>query len=426
MIFDFTIHDLWFNTKALAAGKVTKDTPDPQPGFSYWRRDADGNPEGVGVELCWLDAFMTAGAWKPDVLMKASQKVLYQKATEVGYTAVINQGLVTPNFTNLSALLDDYRVSFEMLQELDKQGKLQLRTYQRVAYKNPKDSVDQLIRGTLDLRQKYDSDMLRVSGIKIHPEGNWNSHTSLMLEPYADKPGYRGKAGIPAERIREIMLKANAAGIDVSTHVDGSATVRATVDAIEASTKAGHHAARNSLEHYHVVHPDDHKRVVEMGIMINSTPLFGTDWSNSDQQAYTILGRDRVRTHYMPYRDALQRGLRVSLSADVPSSPLELMAPLFGIEAALTHRDPSNPDSKRFPPGDDGPNVTLEQAIQGITIFPAWQARMEDKLGSLEVGKYADLVILEKNLFDIEPTDIADVKVMATMMDGQFTHRDGF
>ena len=87
----------------------------------------------------------------------------------------------------------------------------------------------------------------------------------------------------------------------------------------------------------------------------------------------------------------------------------------------MTLQDPTNPDSRPFPEGRKG--ITLEQAIKGVTIFSAWQMRMEDKIGSIEVGKYADLVILEKNLFDVKPRDIADVKVKATMMDGKFTYR---
>ena len=81
------------------------------------------------------------------------------------------------------------------------------------------------------------------------------------------------------------------------------------------------------------------------------------------------------------------------------------------------------PDSKVFPPGREP--ITLEQAIRAVTINVAWQIRMEDKLGSLEVGKYADLVVLEQNLFDVSPDKVADVKVVATVMDGEFTHRDG-
>lgn len=90
------------------------------------------------------------------------------------------------------------------------------------------------------------------------------------------------------------------------------------------------------------------------------------------------------------------------------------ISPLFNVQSAMTLSNPSDPDSKTFPPGR-----------KGITINAAWQLRMEDKIGSLEVGKYAELVVLEKNLFDVKTDDIADVKVLGTIMDGNFTHRDG-
>ncbi len=122
------------------------------------------------------------------------------------------------------------------------------------------------------------------------------------------------------------------------------------------------------------------------------------------------------------YPDAMRRGVKVSLSADIPSAPVELIGPLFHIETAITLQDPLNADLKPFPPEK---SLILEQAIKGVTIFPAWQMRMEDKIGTLGVGKYADLVILEKTLFDVAPRDIADVKVMGTMMGGNFTYRDG-
>ena len=94
------------------------------------------------------------------------------------------------------------------------------------------------------------------------------------------------------------------------------------------------------------------------------------------------------------------------------------------VEVAITLQDPTNPDSKPFPPGRVP--LTLEQAIRSVTADPAWQLRMEDKIGSIEVGKYADLVILEQDLFDVAPRNIADVKVVATMMNGRFTHGGDF
>jgi predicted amidohydrolase YtcJ len=135
------------------------------------------------------------------------------------------------------------------------------------------------------------------------------------------------------------------------------------------------------------------------------------------------MGEQRVRDEYLAYQAIIRNGNIVSFGADIPALPLEQISPLVGMEAALTLRNPMNPASKVFPEGREP--ITLEQAIKAVTINVAWQIRMEDKLGSLEVGKYADLVILEENLFDVAPGDIAEIKVIATMMDGEFTHRDG-
>lgn len=421
MIFDFTIHDLWFNTKALEAAGITKETEDVQPGFSYWVRDRRGNPTGVGVELTWTNAFVAAGAWDPEVLVRASQQALYETAVSDGWTSVINQGLVTPNVANLPKALEDVEASFALLEELDSNGKLKLRTFQNLIYKNPNDSVDLLVESAVELRAKYDSDRVRALGIKIHPEGNWVSYTALMLENYADKKT-KGQGGVPPERVAEIVAAANAKGIDVAVHTDGSATHRTTLDAFEASIEAGHGDARNSLQHYINPTPEDQERAAKIPIGINVTPLWATNWGNNMAQALPKLGKKRIEEMYQPIRRALDAGARVSISSDVPSTPAEDSAALIQLESAVALVDPTNPDDE--PALDPSKAITLEQGIKALTIYPAWQARMEDKIGTLEVGKYADLVILEKNLFDVAPTDIADVKVLATMMDGRFTYGD--
>jgi len=419
VFFDYTIHDLWLNSKALEMAKITKDTPDPQPGFSYWRRDAAGNPEGVAIEVSWLQAYIDIGAWKPETMLPESRKILYQKAAEAGLTAVMNAGLVTPNLANQPEAFKDQKAALELLDELDAKGDLELRTFVYMIYKKATGDVGELVQGTLELREQHDSDRVRVAGIKIHPEGNWMTKTSLQVEPFLD--GDSGNVGIPGDKVKEVILAGNAAGLDVITHVDGSATVRATVDAIEASRQAGHTDARNTLQHYHLVQPDDHARVIAMELPINVTPVFTTDWSNTDALAINMLGEERAAAEMNEYPDAVRRGLKVSLSADIPSSPVDMIGPLLSMEAAMTLQSPNDEGSKTFPPGKQG--LTLEQAIQGVTIFPAWQARMEDKIGSLEIGKFADLVVLEKNLFDVDPKDIADVEVVATMMGGRYTYQ---
>jgi predicted amidohydrolase YtcJ len=419
---DYTIHDAWMNSKAMEMGGVNKDTKDPVPGLTYWVRDEDGNPTGYGKEFAWLGAYIKSGAWQPEEMIAASQKKLYDMAAAFGYTSYINQGLVTPNITNLAAHYEDTKVALQLLDDLHRKGELKLRTSLQVLFKSESDSVDDLINNANELRGRYNSDAVRISGIKVHPEGVFTSHASAMLEPWTDQPEKKGSRGISAERTFEVVMAANKAGFDVSVHTDGSKTHRDTIDAYLKAKEAGFSDARNSLQHYVNVHPDDMQRVIEHKIPVNLTPIWATTWSGGLDSALAILGEERTVNNFQQIRTAYDGGTSVTVSADVPSTSAELMGALTQCEAAVTRLDPSDPNTTQvFPPMSQA--LTLEQCLRTVTIEGAWQARMEDKLGSIAVGKYADLVILEKNLFDVEPREIADVKVVATMMDGKFTYR---
>jgi len=432
ILLEFTIHDAWLNTKALEIGKITKDTPDPLPGVTYWVRDDAGNPTGTGKEFAWLPAFIKSGAWQPETIIPDSQKELHQAAVEAGITAYLNPALVTPNLNDVKGSLDDYKIIMEYMSELDKKGELKIRTFVSPIVKNPNLNPEELAKTAAAFAKQYNSDHLRAFGIKIHPEGNWSSRTSLMLEPYLPEnasaellerpsPTAYGAASVKGDLMKRVVLAANARGLDVFTHVDGSATVRNKIDAIEASREAGYTDARNALHHLFWTHPDDLQRILDMDIPVNVSPNFSTDWSGQRELALQLLGEERVQQQLTMYPKVFNNGNKVSISADIPSAPIEHIGPLFSMEVAMTIQDPSNPDSEVFPPGRKG--ITLEQAIKGVTIDPGWQLRMEEKIGSIEVGKYADLVILEKNLFDVAPRDIAEVKVVATMMDGKFTYQ---
>jgi len=421
IMFDYTIHDAWLNTNLLKAGNIDKNTKDKQPGFSYWERDSEGYPTGNSIELAWFEPYIESGAWNREVLVNESQKTLYDAAASQGWTSVVNIGLVTPNISDLQENQIEYEYAMKLLANLEKSGELKLRTFMHYMYKNGDVPVDDVVNNTLKFKEVYDTDMLRMSGIKIHPEANWGTHTSLMLEPYTDRPDYNGIRGISAERVEEVFLKANSNDIDVSIHVDGSSTIRSSIDAIEKSRKEGNTDERNSLQHFAVVHPDDMKRVAEMQIPVNLTPIWRTDWGNGYQLALDKLGDQRAHSYFQMLGTVVRTGTKVSVSADVPSTPSEEAGALFQLCAAMTQINPNNPNSKPWGPATEA--ITLEEGIKTLTIDPAWQTRMEDKIGSIEVGKYADLVILEKNLFDVSPREIADVRVLATMLDGQYTYK---
>ncbi len=431
ILLEFTIHDAWLNTKALEVGEITKDTQDALPGVTYWRRDDAGKPTGTGHEFAWLPAFIKTGAWEPEKIIPESQQALHRAAVEAGITAYLNPGLVTPTLNSGMAAFDDLQYVMDYLSGLETNGDLQLRTFVQPIYKNPSADPEEFCKTAGSFTGQYDSDRLRIAGIKIHPEGNWSSKTSLQLEPYLGaeveeetqkpSPTAYGAASVNGERMKEVVLACNAKGLDVNTHVDGSRTVRNKIDAIAASRKAGHTGMRNQLSHLFWTHPDDLRRIFDMDITVNVTPNFTTDWSGQKLLAMSLLGKERVQQQLTMYPKVFANGNKVSLSADIPSAPIEHIGPLFQMQTAMTIRDPSNPDSEVFPEGRKG--ITLEQAIKGVTLYPAWQIRMEHKIGSVEVGKYADLVILEKNLFDVAADEIADVKVIATLMDGNYTYQ---
>ncbi|MGF1835159.1 amidohydrolase [Photobacterium sanguinicancri] len=423
ILFDFTIHDAWLNSAMLEAGGINKNTKDKQPGFSYWHRDEQGNPVGAAVELSWFPAYLKSGAWNREKLVVESQKTLYDNAASQGWTSVINVGLVTPNISIIDANIDEYEFAMDLLHKLEKSGDLKLRTFMHMMYKNGEWAPKKAVEQTLAFKKRYNSDMLRMAGLKVHPEANWGTETSLLLKDYTSNPGYKGIRGISAERVDEVILAANAESIDVSIHVDGSATAEATIDSILKSRKQGNKDERNSLQHFAVVNPKDMKRAVDNLIPINMTPIWRTDWGNGYQLALAKLGKNRAHNTFQMLADAFENGNHVSISADVPSTPAYEAGALFLIESAMTRKNPNDPESKAWPPKEQA--ITLEQGLKAVTILPAWQARMEDKIGSLEVGKYADMVILENNLFDLDADEIGEAKVLGTLVEGEFTFKDG-
>ncbi len=420
-ILDFTIHDVWMNSKAFEAGQVPADDPDQVPGVMFWQRDANGDQTGIGIEFQWASAFRNAGAWDPAGEIPDIQKNLYEQAVKTGITAVHVPLMAMPTVTDLSLVKEDEKLALAHLHELEKKGELTIRTFVATGFKDPTATADDIVAHTLEMREMYDSDVLRIWGIKIHPEGNWSSQTAWMMEPYTD--GTRGAAAIEGPMITSVYLQANQNGLPVGTHVDGSQTVRNTVNAILTARGAGYDVPNNLLHHYFWVSDQDHEAVIENGIMVNTTPIFHVDWEAQDVNALDLLGRARVEATFARYSSLMALGHNVSISSDVPSSPINLIGPLLNVEIAMTLRDPLNEDSKPFPLSRKP--ASLEESLKAVTIYPAAQQQMEDKIGSIEVGKYADLVVLDQDITSVEPREISNIKVLGTVMDGRFTHRNG-
>jgi len=419
IILDFTVHDGWLNSRAMEMANVARDTPDGLPGVTYWVRDEAGNPTGAAIELQWMGPYVDIGAWEPDKMVRASKEMLFTLAASNGTTAFVNPGIITPNVKDTHGGMErDFEAILAMLHEMEEKGELELRTFPQPAFKNKDADPQKFVDFGVRMREQYNSDLLRVQSFKIHPEGNWPAEVAPMLEPY--ETGKVGTFNVEPDKIAAIILAAAKADMDVATHSDSSGTARAVVDGILAARDAGY-PSRSAIHHASWIHPDDQKKIIGHRIPVNTTPNFSNDFSGTDDDALRLLGEERTRTMFGRYPYFARAGVSVSLSSDVPSTPPDMQAPLFVIQGAVTLKNPADPESRPFPP--DNEPMSLEQAIRGMTIEAAWQIRMEDKIGSLEVGKYADLVVLDKNPFDVDPMDLSKIDVLMTMMNGRFTYQ---
>ena len=213
--------------------------------------------------------------------------------------------------------------------------------------------------------------------------------------------------------------------IDVITHADGARLVKRLTDII-IEAKERYPNARNRLDHISMMDSDTMARVVKHNIPTNATPMFinEMDAGKGGADVYKFMERDYIEDAYGNYTEIAQRYGNLSLSGDTPGIAIDKAYPVYLMQQAMTLVEPTIKGSTPFPPWR--PKLTIDQALHAYTVAPAWQMGMEDVIGSLEVGKYADIAIFEKSLRDIKPENlIAEAKVVGTLLGGEFTHRDG-
>lgn len=418
-ILDNTIHDAWLNTAALTAANITKETSDLVPGVTYWVRDNDGNPTGAAIEIQWFEAYGQI-AWDPETMIPESAEMLYGIASANGTTTFLCPGIVTPNIKDVhDGMEKDFIVAMDMLKKWEDEGTLKMRTVGVPMFKSSTGDPQKFVDFGAKMSQRYNTDKLMVNFLKIHPEGNTIAGTAPFVDPYPGTENY-GSFNVEPEVTMAIVTKAAEADLDVVIHTDGTRSSRAAIDAILAARELDSDN-RSALHHAIWVHPEDQKRVIENKIPVNSTPNFTNTFGNGDKDNERVRGVEEVNSSMGQYPHFARNGVRVSISADVPSTPPSMQGPLFVMQCAITGKDASNPEARAYP--ENRTPMTVEEAIRAVTIDAAWQLHMEDKVGSIEVGKYADLVILEESPFDVDQEKIKDIQVVATIMDGQYTFK---
>jgi len=205
----------------------------------------------------------------------------------------------------------------------------------------------------------------------------------------------------------------DAKGFQVHIHAIGDATVRYALDAIEEAEKSnGKRDARHHINHLQVIHPDDIGRFTKLDVGASFEPLWAYEEPYITDFARPQLGPERINWVY-PIGSILRAGAHVALGSDWSVSTPD---PLLGMETAVTRVDPITNDTEPFLPEQ---RISVEDAIAGYTIEAARYNLLDDTTGSIEVGKFADLVILEKNLLEIPSSEISNAKVLVTLFEGE-------
>jgi predicted amidohydrolase YtcJ len=404
-------HSLWANSKALEIAGVSRESEDPIPGFSYYVRDENGEPTGYVLEV---DAVLgIVNAIEPIGLdtMETLLRNWLPNASAAGITSVFDAG-VPPIGNDQGALIGLYT-------DVEKAGDLPFRVVASYSVKSP--PVDDAVAKLSDIRGRISTDLVQVGVVKVIGDGTQEGYTAWLIEPYADKPGSTGGSPFTEDQWRQLIREVDAAGFDVHVHACGERTARTALDSIEAAIAANPaRDRRHTVAHLVYVEDPDNRRFGELGVIAQ----FSANWISADPDTVQNLaaryGRPRQDLLYRT-QDVLRSGGRISLGTDWPAAGyFSTYKPLDSIQIGVTRQLIGSADAAVLPPADQ--RLSVAEAVHANTLGAAYQIRLDHKVGSLEVDKLADMIVLDRNILEIDPHEIHQAKVTMTMMNGQIRH----
>lgn len=410
-------HDLWCNSAALRSAGIDASTPDPEPS-QYYVRDPDGTPTGHAVEGAACIPILDAVGTFTVQTFRQAQALTLDRAPSYGMTGYFEAGaLAGPTNASSEPVYADFI-------ERDLAGQLNLRVAGTVWTRSQSDDPHEITAQLIDWHDRLASPHVGIAHCKLWADGTLFSGGSLLLQPTCGPHGSVGQMTFDVDHIAAQVMSVQQAGFDMHIHVDGDGSARAVLDAIEhVQQQIGRGSSRHAIAHNTLVDPIDLPRYAHLGVLANCTPLWGTDYHGQYRRIYTdLLGADRVAERLFPYGDLVRSGAVVTYGADLPGVDVDEVPPLLQIESLLTRQRPGFPDDE---PLGLRQRIGLHDALRGYTVNGAYQLRMEDQVGSIEVGKQADLVALGADLFQVSMHEVHQVPVTLTMMGGRITHREG-
>ncbi|MDM9624140.1 amidohydrolase [Rhizobium sp. S96] len=347
-------------------GLSTGGEPDPRPTAAEWRTDMD--VMRLGLDYC----------------------------ARHGITTIQN--------------MDGNLYQLELLAAIEQEdGGLPCRVMIPFHFKNFM-SVDMLEKAS-EMAARYDSDFLRSGVVKVFFDGVLDSWTAVMVEPYADRPGYCGEGLFTAEQFREVAVEADRRGLQIAVHAIGDGAVKAVLDGYAAAREAnGVRDSRHRIEHIEVVHGSDIPRFAELGVVASMQPPHPPGCMGVPlEPTVSRIGPARWPLSYA-WRTLKDAGAHICFASDWPVSPI---SPIHGMHAAITRT--------RWQESDPDQSFSLPEALEAYTVEGAYVEFREATKGQIKPGFLADITILSHDLEAIDPTDLTSVRPVMTICGGRIT-----
>ncbi|EMY8531340.1 amidohydrolase [Bacillus paranthracis] len=397
-------HSVWANSKALEIAEITKDTPNPNGGVI--ERNENGEPSGTlrdtatNLVLDKLPKYNTE-QYKEGLI------TFQQLAASNGYTQV-NDVVVPQQDTVIEALT-----------MLEKEQALSIR--HNLALTIQPSEGQERIPYVKEQRAKLQGPLVKMNTVKLFMDGVLEGGTAYLHEPYNNKPNYYGVPVWEKPAFEQMVQTLDKEKFQVHIHSIGDAATTETLNTLAiAQEQNGKRESRHKITHLQLVKENDINRFKDLGVIGVPQPTWFLKDGEYFAQAVELLGEERANEQY-PMRSFINKGVVMASSSDYPITQGPYFSPLAGIQMGITRTSLQDTNSQNALNPKE--KVSLAEMIKTYTINGAYANFLEKETGSIKVGKKADIVVLDKNLFKIPKHDIHKTKILLTLLEGKETFR---
>lgn len=393
-------HVIAVNSKALEVMGVTRET-EQIPGGSI-AFDDDGEPLGIFTEAA-RDLVYDA---LPELTVEDVKRMLV-----AGGKDALSYGITTMHTDDFEALpVGEYPKVLEAYRELEDAGELPVRIYAQCLLAH-KDLLDEFL--SHGYTTNYGSPMCRIGSLKLLIDGSLGGKTAFMRDPYLNDPSTKGIATMSQDELNKLLLTAQKKGLMASLHSIGDGAMEMSLNAIEyAEMNCPRADMRHAIVHCQISTDDLLKKFKKLNVVAHIQPAF------IDTDMYIVeerVGKEKTKTSYA-WKTMHDLGIHMAFGSDSPVISLSVME---GLYCAVTRKDlAGNPENGWIPEQA----ISLYDAVYAYTMGGAYASYDDGRKGSITKGKYADMVILDKNIFDIPEEEIKDTKVLKTILNGKIVY----